>query len=106
MPSPTPARTPAPKAPKPPSPRTGLLLTGGGARAAYQMGVLEAIADLRQACGAGREPNPFPIITGTSAGAPPRWPAALMISTAPCAASPAYGASSMRTRCMAPTRSR
>ena len=69
MPSPTPARTPAPKAPKPPSPRTGLLLTGGGARAAYQMGVLEAIADLRQACGAGREPNPFPIITGTSAGA-------------------------------------
>ena len=69
MPSPTPARTPAPKAPKSPSPRTGLLLTGGGARAAYQMGVLEAIADLRQACGAGREPNPFPIITGTSAGA-------------------------------------
>ena len=32
-------------------------------------GVLEAIADLRQACGAGGEPNPFPIITGTSAGA-------------------------------------
>jgi NTE family protein len=46
-----------------------LLLTGGGARAAYQVGVLEAIADLRQACGAGDEPNPFPIITGTSAGA-------------------------------------
>lgn len=50
-------------------PATGLLLTGGGARAAYQVGVLEAIADLRQACGAGQEPNPFPIITGTSAGA-------------------------------------
>ena len=48
---------------------TGLLLTGGGARAAYQVGVLEAIADLRNACGAGHEPNPFPIITGTSAGA-------------------------------------
>ncbi len=48
---------------------TGLLLTGGGARAAYQVGVLEAIADLRLACGAGHEPNPFPIITGTSAGA-------------------------------------
>ena len=32
-------------------------------------GGLEAIADLRQACGAGGEPNPFPIITGTSAGA-------------------------------------
>ena len=48
---------------------TGLLLTGGGARAAYQVGVLEANADLRLACGAGHEPNPFPIITGTSAGA-------------------------------------
>lgn len=48
---------------------TGLLLTGGGARAAYQVGVLEAIADLRLACGAGKAPNPFPIITGTSAGA-------------------------------------
>ncbi len=47
----------------------GLVLTGGGARAAYQVGVLEAISDLRKACGAGREPNPFPIITGTSAGA-------------------------------------
>ncbi|AVO43027.1 patatin-like phospholipase family protein [Simplicispira suum] len=49
--------------------RTGLLLTGGGARAAYQVGVLEAIADLRLACGAGKQPNPFRIITGTSAGA-------------------------------------
>ena len=58
----------APKAPTS-VPPTGLLLTGGGARAAYQVGVLEAIADLRQACGAGGEPNPFPIITGTSAGA-------------------------------------
>ena len=58
----------APKAPTS-APPTGLLLTGGGARAAYQVGVLEAIADLRQACGAGSEPNPFPIITGTSAGA-------------------------------------
>ena len=51
------------------TPSTGLLLTGGGARAAYQVGVLEAIADLRLACGAGQQPNPFPIITGTSAGA-------------------------------------
>ena len=48
---------------------TGLLLTGGGARAAYQVGVLEAISDIRIACGAGNSPNPFPIITGTSAGA-------------------------------------
>ena len=50
-------------------PTTGLLLTGGGARAAYQVGVLEAIADIRLDCGAGDQPNPFPIITGTSAGA-------------------------------------
>ena len=49
--------------------RTGLLLTGGGARAAYQVGVLEAIAELRRACGQQQGPNPFPIITGTSAGA-------------------------------------
>ena len=62
--APRPASSPA--TPRPP---TGLLLTGGGARAAYQVGVLEAIADLRNACGAGHEPNPFPIITGTSAGA-------------------------------------
>lgn len=48
---------------------TALMLTGGGARAAYQVGVLEAIADLRLSCGAGNAPNPFPIIGGTSAGA-------------------------------------
>jgi NTE family protein len=47
----------------------GLMLSGGGARAAYQVGVLEAIADIRLQCGAGHQPNPFPIITGTSAGA-------------------------------------
>lgn len=58
----------APK-PTPPAPMTGLLLTGGGARAAYQVGVLEAIADIRLACGEADSPNPFPIITGTSAGA-------------------------------------
>ncbi|HET7369750.1 MAG TPA: patatin-like phospholipase family protein [Gammaproteobacteria bacterium] len=43
----------------------GLVLPGGGARAAYQAGVLKAIADLVPDTG----PNPFPIITGTSAGA-------------------------------------
>ena len=47
----------------------GLLLTGGGARAAYQVGVLEAIADIRKSAGALQGVNPFPIITGTSAGA-------------------------------------
>ncbi len=50
-------------------PKTGLLLTGGGARAAYQVGVLEAVADIRKACNQAGGPNPFPIITGTSAGA-------------------------------------
>ena len=51
------------------TPATGLLLTGGGARAAYQVGVLEAIADIRKAAGAIDQANPFSIITGTSAGA-------------------------------------
>ena len=50
-------------------PTTGLILTGGGARAAYQVGVLEAISEIRSACGQSQGPNPFPIITGTSAGA-------------------------------------
>ena len=53
----------------PSHPKTGLLLTGGGARAAYQVGVLETIADIRLACAAHQQGNPFPIITGTSAGA-------------------------------------
>ncbi|MDD2880364.1 MAG: patatin-like phospholipase family protein [Rhodoferax sp.] len=48
---------------------TALMLSGGGSRAAYQVGVLEAIADIRKAAGALTHPNPFPIITGTSAGA-------------------------------------
>lgn len=45
--------------------RTGLVLTGGGARAAYQVGVMRAVADLLPR-GA---PTPFQVITGTSAGA-------------------------------------
>lgn len=49
--------------------QTGLLLSGGGARAAYQAGVLDTIADLRRAQGLQYGPNPFPILTGTSAGA-------------------------------------
>ena len=49
-------------------PKTGLILTGGGARAAYQVGVLAAIAQLRRdACTTGD--NPFQVIAGTSAGA-------------------------------------
>ena len=42
-----------------------LILTGGGARAAYQIGALLAINRLR---GKSKR-NPFPIICGTSAGA-------------------------------------
>lgn len=46
-------------------PVTGLILSGGGARAAYQVGVLAGIADLLPQGAA----NPFPVIVGTSAGA-------------------------------------
>ncbi|MCG7755348.1 MAG: patatin-like phospholipase family protein [Nitrosomonas sp.] len=46
-------------------PKVGLVLTGGGARAAYQVGVLRAIAELLP----DKTRNPFPIICGTSAGA-------------------------------------
>ncbi len=46
-------------------PKLGLVLPGGGARAAYQAGVLSAIAELLPA----GDCNPFPIISGTSAGA-------------------------------------
>ncbi len=47
------------------NPVVGLILAGGGARAAYQVGVLKAIADMLPTGAA----NPFPIICGTSAGA-------------------------------------
>lgn len=45
--------------------RAALVLTGGGARAAYQAGALLAIARINRP----RRRNPFPIICGTSAGA-------------------------------------
>ena len=45
--------------------KTALVLPGGGARGAFQVGVLKAIAELLPR----RTPNPFPIISGTSAGA-------------------------------------
>lgn len=50
-------------------PVTGLVLTGGGARAAYQVGVLAGIEKIREACGAHWQGMPFPVLTGTSAGA-------------------------------------
>ncbi len=49
----------------PSSAKVGLILTGGGARAAYQVGVLRAIAAMLPE---GTR-NPFPVICGTSAGA-------------------------------------
>jgi NTE family protein len=46
-------------------PRAGLVLTGGGARAAYQVGVVKAVRDIL----GNPVKNPFPILCGTSAGA-------------------------------------
>jgi len=45
--------------------RAGLVLTGGGARAAYQVGVVKAVRDVL----GNPVRNPFPILCGTSAGA-------------------------------------
>src|SRR5260370_4684890 len=45
-------------------PTVGLVLTGGGSRSAYQVGVVVALAELLP-----RARNPFPVIVGTSAGA-------------------------------------
>ncbi len=51
------------------TPITGLVLSGGGARAAYQVGVLQTLAKLRRRTGADLSRNPFAVICGTSAGA-------------------------------------
>ncbi len=56
-----PAQSPARRA----KPRAGLVLTGGGARAAYQVGVVKAVRDIL----GNPVNNPFPILCGTSAGA-------------------------------------
>ena len=44
----------------------GLVVTGGGARGAYQAGVLKRIGEIKRVQTHG---NPFPIIGGASAGA-------------------------------------
>ncbi len=49
----------------PARPRAGLILTGGGARASYQAGVVKAVRDIL----GNPVKNPFPILCGTSAGA-------------------------------------
>jgi NTE family protein len=46
-------------------PKIALFLAGGGARAAYQVGVIKAIAEMLPE----DAPNPFPILCGSSAGA-------------------------------------
>lgn len=46
-------------------PKLAIVMTGGGARAAYQIGVLRAIAEMLPP----GSPSPFTIICGTSAGA-------------------------------------
>jgi len=45
--------------------KRGLVLSGGGARGAYQVGVLKAISEMHEK----HAHNPFSVITGTSAGA-------------------------------------
>ena len=47
------------------TPVTGLILPGGGARNAYQAGVLKAIGDMLPEDAR----NPFPVICGSSSGA-------------------------------------
>jgi NTE family protein len=49
--------------------KTGLVLTGGGARAAYQVGVLHGVSAILREAGWQPERNPYDIICGTSAGA-------------------------------------
>ena len=45
--------------------KPALVLSGGGARGSYQVGVLKAISDLREK----KSRNPFSILSGTSSGA-------------------------------------
>jgi NTE family protein len=53
--------------PAPPGRRTGIVLSGGGARGAYQVGVVAGILDVLKACRLGHAP--FNILCGTSVGA-------------------------------------
>lgn len=49
--------------------KAGLVLAGGGARAAYQVGVLSAIKKILIRTRSSPAPLPFPVLSGTSAGA-------------------------------------
>ncbi len=44
---------------------TGIVLSGGGARGSYQAGAIRALFEIAYKNGIN---NPYPIITGTSAG--------------------------------------
>lgn len=59
------ARTDSSSKPRTWAQNIGLVLPGGGARCAYQVGVLKGLAELMPR----RAPNPFRVISGTSAGA-------------------------------------
>ncbi|MFT0533020.1 patatin-like phospholipase family protein [Castellaniella hirudinis] len=50
-------------------PHIGLVMTGGGARAAYQAGVLSGVLQVLDPAGSPAFRNPFDILCGTSAGA-------------------------------------
>ncbi len=64
------------------SPKTALVLQGGGARGAYQIGVLKAVAEIT-----GSRKSPFAIVSGVSVGA---------INAAPLAASSGQFAKGVR----------
>ncbi|WP_153101524.1 patatin-like phospholipase family protein [Paraburkholderia hayleyella] len=49
--------------------RLALVLMGGGARAAYQVGALQALAEIARTVAPARRASPFSVICGTSAGA-------------------------------------
>jgi NTE family protein len=65
---------------RPARPTTALVLMGGGARTAYQVGVLQALADMMRLQPGGTGRFPFQILVGTSAGA---LNVAYLASTAP-----------------------
>jgi NTE family protein len=54
---------------RPKHPLSGLVLMGGGARTAYQVGVLQSIAAMLQLQAGGTAAFPFQVLVGTSAGA-------------------------------------
>jgi NTE family protein len=54
---------------RPDPPTNALVLMGGGARTAYQVGVLQALAEMLHVQAASPDGFPFQILVGTSAGA-------------------------------------